>query len=85
MIAIYVKDWNIMMKISAIVMVPKVFGSIVYNNYFWVDSDLYYSAFAVLNTPIYALMILVATVANIVPWYFMRRWHLLVTCPFYHN
>ena len=70
-----------MLKLSVYALIPKVLFCTVVADLVFKDSDLYMSFFAILNTPIYCMMILVATVANIVPFYFMRNWYNLVTCP----
>jgi hypothetical protein len=70
-----------MLKLSVYALIPKVLFCTVVADLVFKDSDLYMSFFAILNTPIYWMMILVATVANIVPFYFMRNWYNLVTCP----
>ena len=74
-----------MLKLSAAAMIPKVLISLALAD-IWVDSDLYKAFYSVLIvSPLYWVMILLVAIVNIMPFFFMRRWYLLVSCPKYAN
>lgn len=82
----YVRDWNIMLKLSVALLVPKILLSTALGDFLFFDSELYQCFFGFLGAkPIYWFMILVAGVANVLPFFFMSKWQQLVSDPNYTN